>query len=156
MFRTWRSLNHSEIFEIVLIFFSFFGKWSWNYYFYGSCYCGISAESCSSPTALGLHWELWKWLPLWFLSAFQTSEAVSFTFSTLTENIWIKHKIVSSNTYKLIQLHEVRSKETLPPISVNLLEGMRGENKINGFNFILANQIPIKLKEKLKTGQCKH
>ena len=78
------------------------------------------------------------------------------SLSTLTENIWIKHKIVSSNTYKLIQLLEVRSKETLPPISVSLLEGMRGENKINGLNFILANQIPIKLKEKLKTGQCEH
>lgn len=41
-------------------------------------------------------------------------------------------------------------------ISVSLLEGTCGENKINGFNFILANQIPIKLKEKLKLGQCEH
>lgn len=41
-------------------------------------------------------------------------------------------------------------------VSVSLLEETRGENKINGFSFILANQIPIKLKEKLKSGQCEH
>lgn len=49
-----------------------------------------------------------------------------------------------------------RRKETFTPVSVSLLEGTRGENKINGFNFILANKIPIKLKEKLKSGQCEH
>ncbi len=63
---------------------------------------------------------------------------------------------MSSNTYTLIHFGEVQSKETFTPVSVSLLEGTRGENKINGFNFILANQIPIKLKEKLKSGQCEH
>lgn len=66
--------------------------------------------------------------------------------------MWTKHKIVSSNTYTLIHFGEVWSEETFTPISVGLLEGTRWENKINGFNFILANQILIKLKEKLKSG----
>lgn len=74
----------------------------------------------------------------------------------LTANIWIKCKIVSSDAYTLIHFVEVWGKETPVPILESLLEGTRGENKINGFNFILANQIPIKLKEKLKSGQCEH
>lgn len=72
----------------------------------------------------------------------------------LTANIWIKHKIVSLNTYTFIYYRE--SKETFTPISVSLLEGMHGENKSNGFSFILANQIPIKLNEKLKSDQREH
>lgn len=63
---------------------------------------------------------------------------------------------MSPNTYTFIHFGEVRSEEKFTAISLSLLERTRGENKINGFNFILANQIPIKLKEKLKSGQCEH
>lgn len=34
-------------------------------------------KAASAHIALVSRWELWKWLPLWFLSAFQTSAAVS-------------------------------------------------------------------------------
>ncbi len=74
----------------------------------------------------------------------------------LTANICRKHKIVSPNTFTFIHVGEVRSIETFLPISMSLLERTRWENKINGLYFILANQILIKLKEKLKSGQCEH
>lgn len=69
-------------------------------------------------------------------------------------NIWMKHKIVSSNTYKLIHFGEIWRRNTL--FQWVYLGGKCGENKINGFNFALANQTPIKLKEKLTSGQCEH
>lgn len=58
---------------------------------------------------------------------------------------------------KYLHTHSLRrgfgAKRHLRSFSASLLDGTRGENKINGFNFILANQIPIKLREKSKFGQ---
>lgn len=78
-------------------------------------------------------------------------------------SVWFWQKIFEWSTKLCHQipthsfvLARFGSKETFMSISGSLLEGTRGEKKINGFNFILANQIPIKLKEKLKPGQCEH
>lgn len=70
-------------------------------------------------------------------------------------NTWIEHKIVSSNTYTLAHFRVIWSRNT-QMFWVSLLVGTRGENKINGSNFTLANETPIKLKkeEKLKSGRC--
>lgn len=63
-------------------------------------------------------------------------------------NSWMRYKTVSSNTYTLIHFWEIQSKNTLTFHRV-YWKGACGENKINDFNFILANQTPIKLKEKI-------
>lgn len=115
----------------------------------------VYVQKAASDLLLWAHTaaKLWKWLPLWFLSAFQTSAVLS---------VWFWRQIFERSTKLCHQMptHSFTSerfserRETLAPIPVSLLEGTRGESKINGFNFILANQIPIKLKEKLKSGQC--
>lgn len=48
------------------------------------------------------------------------------------------------------------AKKHISSILVSLLKGMCGKSKINGFNFILANQNPIKLRGKLKSGLRDH
>lgn len=70
-------------------------------------------------------------------------------------DIWIKHKVVSSNTYSLIQFGETCGKNTLslPFFAVGLWERTCEKNKINSSHFILAISTPIKCKEKLKSGQ---
>lgn len=120
-------------------------------------YPGIEDVYHTGAIALGLWWQLWKWLALRvFLSAFPNVCSSLIQCSILRANIWMKHKIVSSNTNTLIHFREVGSIETFTSVSLSSLEGTCGENKINGFNFVLANQIPIKLKEKFKSGQFEH
>lgn len=74
--------------------------------------------------------------------------------------VWFSQKTSELNTEVCHQIASQSSRfgseQAFMSISVSLLEGTHGENKINGFNFILANQIPIKLKEKLNSGQSEH
>lgn len=87
------ALDHCETVGIVLILFT---KWTRRNYSSSSIKSVISTEyvqkeSCFSPLALDLWWELWKWLPLWFLSAFQTSATVSLS-------VWFWQQIFEQGT----------------------------------------------------------